>query len=170
MPWADPQVAATAEGCDITLDWLLAGRNTLYLCAPLGDESRIGPVFSTLLNDLIGQAFDRANRTAILDSRLLDEAANTPLPKLPEWASTVTGAGLQLVTVWQSKAQLDQTYGRHADTVLTNHRTKLIYPSGLSDSPRSTTSASSSAPNTSALTSRTDGGVAQRTASRSERR
>jgi type IV secretory pathway TraG/TraD family ATPase VirD4 len=37
------------------------------------------------------------------------------------------------VTVWQSKAQLDQIYGRDADNVLTNHRTKLVYPSGLSD-------------------------------------
>jgi type IV secretion system protein VirD4 len=63
----------------------------------------------------------------------IDEAANTPLPKLPQWASTVSGAGIQLVTVWQSKAQLDELFGRQADNVLTNHRTKLIYPSGLSD-------------------------------------
>ena len=47
--------------------------------------------------------------------------------------STITGAGIQLVTVWQSKAQLDQAYGKDADNVLTNHRTKLIFPSGLSD-------------------------------------
>lgn len=136
-PWADPDVAASAEGCDITLDWLLAGRNTLYLCAPLGDETRIGAVFAVLLHDLVTQAFDRYNRLGEpLEPRLLvllDEAANTPLPKLPQWASTVTGAGVQLVTVWQSKAQLDQIYGRDADDVLTNHRTKLIYPSGLSD-------------------------------------
>lgn len=32
-----------------------------------------------------------------------------------------------------SIAELDQLYGRDADNVLTNHRTKLIYPSGLSD-------------------------------------
>lgn len=136
-PWADPDIAASAEGCDITLDWILAGKNTLYLCAPLGDETRIGVVFSVLIHDLMTQAFDRYNRGGDrLDPKLLvllDEAANTPLPNLPQWASTVTGAGIQLVTVWQSKAQLDQTYGRDADTVLTNHRTKLIYPSGLSD-------------------------------------
>lgn len=83
-PWADPAIAATADGCEITLDWLL------------GD-------------------------------------ANTPLPKLAQWASTVTGAGIQLVTVWQSKAQLDTTYGKDAETVLTNHRSKLIYPSGITD-------------------------------------
>jgi type IV secretory pathway TraG/TraD family ATPase VirD4 len=35
--------------------------------------------------------------------------------------------------VWQSKAQLDHTYGANADNVLTNHRKKLILPSGLSD-------------------------------------
>jgi type IV secretion system protein VirD4 len=136
-PWADPDVAASADGCDITLDWLTAGNNTLYLCAPLGDETRIGLVFAVVLHDLITQTFDRYNRTAQpTDPKLLiilDEAANTPLPKLPQWASTVTGAGMQLVTVWQSKAQLDQLYGRDADNVLTNHRTKLVYPSGLSD-------------------------------------
>lgn len=136
-PWADPGVADSAEGCDITLDWLLSGSNTLYLCAPLGDELKVGVVFAVLLHDLITQAFERYNRTGErLDPRLLillDEAANTPLPKLPQWSSTVTGAGIQLVTVWQSKAQLDQIYGRDADNVLTNHRTKLVYPSGLSD-------------------------------------
>lgn len=136
-PWADPAIAATADGCDITLDWLLADANTLYLSAPLGDETRIGIVFAVLLHDLITQAFDRFNRTGkVLNPRLLvllDEAANTPLPRLPQWSSTVTGAGIQLVTVWQSRAQLDTTYGKDADTVLTNHRSKLIYPSGITD-------------------------------------
>ncbi len=136
-PWTDPGLAASADGCDITLDWLTSGDNTLYLSAPLGDEGRLGVVFSVLLQDLIGQAFVRANRGETpTDRRLLvvlDEAANTPLPKLPQWAATVAGAGIQLVTVWQSKAQLDQAYGKDADNVLTNHRTKLIFPSGLSD-------------------------------------
>jgi type IV secretion system protein VirD4 len=136
-PWTDPGLASSADGCDITLDWLTSGDNTLYLSAPLGDEGRLGVVFSVLLQDLIGQAFVRANRGgAQTDRRLLvvlDEAANTPLPKLPQWAATVTGAGIQLVTVWQSKAQLDQAFGKDADNVLTNHRTKLIFPSGLSD-------------------------------------
>jgi type IV secretion system protein VirD4 len=136
-PWADPQIAASADDTTITLEALLAGNNTLYLCAPLGDESRLGLVFAAVLHDLTLQAFDRYNRTgspadpALL--LLIDEAANTPLPKLPQWASTVSGAGIQLVTVWQSKAQLDELYGRQADNVLTNHRTKLFYPSGLSD-------------------------------------
>lgn len=31
------------------------------------------------------------------------------------------------------RAQLDTTYGKDAETVLTNHRSKLIYPSGITD-------------------------------------
>lgn len=134
-PWANPKIAATADTCDVTLDWLLGGANTLYLCAPLGDN-RLGLVFSSILQDLIEQAFARSNRDGPPERRLLallDETANTPLPKLPQWASTVTGAGIQLVTVWQSKAQVDRIHTDDADTVLTNHRTKLVYPSGLSD-------------------------------------
>ncbi len=136
-PWADPVIADSAEDCQLTLDWLLAGTNTLYLVAPLGDDSRIGLVFAAVLHDLISDAFSAYNRRGTpLDPRLLvvcDEAANTPLPKLPQWAATVSGAGIQLVTVWQSRAQLDTAYGRDADSVLTNHRSKLFYPSGLTD-------------------------------------
>jgi type IV secretion system protein VirD4 len=134
-PWANPRVRASAAGCDIDLDWLTNGSNTLYLCAPLGDHKN-GVIFSAVLQDIIDQAFVRANLGRPLVPRLLlcvDETANTPLWKLPEWASTLTATGTQLVTVWQSKAQMDELFGHHADTLLTNHRTKLIFPSGLSD-------------------------------------
>jgi len=34
--------------------------------------------------------------------------------QLPEWASTLAGIGVQLVTLWQSTAQVDAIYGRPA--------------------------------------------------------
>jgi type IV secretion system protein VirD4 len=124
------------DGCDIDLDWLCSGNNTLYVCAPLVDQGRLAPVLGGLITDLVNQAYDRYLRTnEVLDPALLlvlDEAGNTPLHKLPQWASTIAGLGVQLVTVWQSKAQLDETYRRQADTILTNHLTKLFY-AGLSD-------------------------------------
>ena len=132
-PWADPGVAASARRCDIDLAWLHRGANTLYVCAPIDDQRRLAPVFGGLLNDIVRQAFDHANRTGRpLDPPLLlviDEAGNTPLRSLPEYASTVAGIGILLVTIWQSKAQLDTTYGRAADTILTNHLTKVFYAS-----------------------------------------
>jgi len=132
-PWADPGVAASADDSDVDLDWLCAGPNTLYICAPIDDQKRLQSVFGGLLGDLIRQAFAHANRTGKpLDPPLLvviDEAGNTPLRSLPEYASTVAGIGILLVTIWQSKAQLDVAYQRAADTILTNHLTKVFYTS-----------------------------------------
>lgn len=136
-PWADPDVAAVSKRCDIDLNWLLSGTNTLYLATPVADQDRLAPVLGGLINDLVNQAFERTSRhRARLNPTLLlvlDEAANTPLRKLPAWASTVAGIGIQLVTVWQSKSQLEAIYGAHADTILTNHLTKLFF-TGMSDS------------------------------------
>ena len=135
-PWADPGVAAAARGASVDLDWLLEGCNTLYLCAPIEDQQRLAPAFGGCLNDLVKQVYLRVASTGRpLDPPLLiviDEAGNTPLRALPEFASTLAGLGVLLVTIWQSLAQLQAGYGRQADTILTNHLTKLFY-AGLSD-------------------------------------
>ena len=146
-PWTDPGVAATApspkgwrtgrrgaEGID--LPWLLSGANTVYLCSPIEDQRRLAPAFGGLLNDLINQAYRHVAQTGKpLDPPLLiviDEAGNTPLRSLPEYASTLAGIGVLLVTIWQSLAQIDVAYGKAGDTILTNHLTKVFY-AGLSD-------------------------------------
>jgi type IV secretion system protein VirD4 len=112
------------------------GGNTLYLCAPIEDQRRLAPAFGGLLNDLINQVYRHVARTGKpLDPPLLvviDEAGNTPLRALPEYASTLAGLGVLLVTIWQSLAQIQAAYDRQADTILTNHLTKLFY-AGLSD-------------------------------------
>lgn len=135
-PWADPGVEAVSTTNEIDLDWLLEGENTLYVCAPLADGVRLSPVLGGLIGDLMNQAFERASRTrGALNPTLLvvlDEAANTPQRQLPEWASTLAGIGVQLVTIWQSKSQIDAIYGRQADTILTNHVTKVFF-AGMSD-------------------------------------
>ncbi|MGH9186913.1 MAG: type IV secretory system conjugative DNA transfer family protein, partial [Acidimicrobiales bacterium] len=126
----------SARADTINLEWLQAGPNTVYVCAPIEDQRRLAPAFGGLLSDLIRQAYLRVSRSGRpLDPPLLvviDEAGNTPLRALPEYASTLAGIGVLLVTIWQSVAQLDSGYGRAADTILTNHLTKVFY-SGLSD-------------------------------------
>jgi type IV secretion system protein VirD4 len=133
--WQDPQVAATALRQDISLDWLLEGSNTLYLCGPMHEQARLSAVFGGLLGDLFQQAYQRAGRNNMpLPSTLivLDEAGNTPARWLPQVASTCAGIGILLVTIWQSKAQIDHAYGQQADAVVTNHGSKVIF-SGVSD-------------------------------------
>jgi len=155
-PWSDPGVAASARPAHVTPDkdhpprtgkkgegqidlaWLLKQdqQNTVYLCSPIEDQRRLAPAFGGLLNDLINQAYRHVAATGKpLDPPLLvviDEAGNTPLRSLPEYASTLAGLGVLLVTIWQSLAQLNAAYGPQSDTILTNHLTKLMY-AGLSD-------------------------------------
>lgn len=134
--WQDPGVAASAQACDIDLNWLMAGKNTLYLCSPLHEQSRLATLFAGLLSDLVEQqAYEwvAKNKRPLPDLLVvLDEAANTPTRWLPNVASTCSGLGILLVTIWQSKAQIDAAYGIQADSVLTNHGTKVIF-SGVSD-------------------------------------
>lgn len=135
-PWAEPGVAASSRGDSVDLDWLLDGPNTLYLCAPVDDQERLVPAFGGLLNDIIRHVYLRVAACGRpIDPPLLvviDEAGNTPLRSLPQYASTLAGMGVLLVTVWQSLAQIEKAYGRHTGTILTNHPSKVFY-GGLCD-------------------------------------
>jgi type IV secretion system protein VirD4 len=135
--WSDPGVAETSIEQEIDLDWLMGGEGprTLYLCAPAHEQQRLSAVFGGLLGDLFQQAYEKAGREGQLAKPLLivmDEAGNTPCKWLPGYASTCAGIGIQLITVWQSKSQIDHAYGKLGDSVLTNHGTKIFY-SGISD-------------------------------------
>lgn len=123
--WQDPDVATSAQHQEIDLKWLVKGANTLYLCGPLHEQDRLATVFGGLLGDLMQQAYEAAGKTetgALTPTLVvIDEAGNTPMRWLPQVVSTCAGIRLLLVTIWQSKAQIDATYGALADSVLTNH-------------------------------------------------
>jgi type IV secretion system protein VirD4 len=134
-PWLDPTVAQSARDCSIDLDWLLGASNTLYLCSPLYDAARLAPVLAGLLGDLFEQAYAKAaatNRAVGPVLVVIDEAGNWPLRDLPALASTCAGIGMQLMVIFQSKAQIDAAYGVRADIVLSNCLTKVFF-AGLSD-------------------------------------
>jgi len=136
--FADPIIAASADGCDLDVDALLQGANTLYLYAPANEQGRLRPLFELLVSTIITRAEELAARQpdGMLDPRLLvclDEAGNcAALAKLPELATTARGQGIQLVTIWHDLGQLQHRYGRRATTVLNGHRAKLFL-SGQAD-------------------------------------
>ena len=139
QPWEDPNISfasSAGAGSVVDLSMVLQGRNTLYVSTPLKDAARYSVVFGGLLGALLrDQAYDIANRYRRPLPDLLcviDEAGNTPLRWLPEVASTCSGIGVQLVTAWQSKAQIDATYQAQAGPMLTNHATKVFF-AGASD-------------------------------------
>ena len=136
--WSDPAVARTADGCEITPEWLLSGDNTLFIVSPTRDQARLRVVFACLVADLVNEAFDIATReggdlpTKLLV--LLDEAANIcPVKELPSWCSTCPSHGITLVTVWQDRSQQRQRYTPDgAETIWNNSGAKVIL-SGLAD-------------------------------------
>ncbi|MDQ1392142.1 MAG: type secretion system protein VirD4 [Acidimicrobiaceae bacterium] len=70
------------------------------------------------LGDLMEQSYERVGKSNEPIGPVLvvvDEAGNWPLSNLPGLASTCAGIGIQLILVYQSKAQIDAGYGRMAD-------------------------------------------------------
>lgn len=146
--WEDPYVAAasativvTGEGVEaeqpaMDMAMLLEGNNTLYLVQPLKSAERFSVLFGGLIGDLLrDQAYDISKRVGgpiPATLAVIDEAGNTPLRWLPEVASTCSGIGIQLVTVWQSLAQMRAIYQAQTESLLTNHGSKIFF-SGLSD-------------------------------------
>jgi type IV secretion system protein VirD4 len=131
--YADPGVLAHSEMSEISPTRLLdGGCHTLYLSATVREQRRLRPVFVTLLESVIEEAYRQAARRGKpIDPPLLivlDEAANiAPLPDLDVIAATGAGHGVQLVTVLQDLAQAHERWGRdRAQTIVNNHRAKLI--------------------------------------------
>ncbi|MCP3859391.1 MAG: type IV secretory system conjugative DNA transfer family protein, partial [Phycisphaeraceae bacterium] len=133
--WEDPYVAAASatevptkggvlarQAMDLRL--LLTGNNTLYLVQPLKSVERFAVLFGGLIGALLrDQAYEiskRAGEPIPPTLAVIDEAGNTPLRWLPDVASTCSGIGIQLVTVWQSLAQMRAIYQAQTDSLLTN--------------------------------------------------
>ncbi|MDA8391303.1 MAG: type IV secretory system conjugative DNA transfer family protein [Actinomycetota bacterium] len=134
--FADRPPAPASRSVDIG-QLLAGGSDTLYLCAPAHDQSRLRPLFSSLIEEVLRRAYSAATRSGAPLARpllvVLDEAANiAPLADLDTLAATAAGHGIQLLTVFQDLAQVAARYGVRAATVFNNHRAKLIL-SGVSD-------------------------------------
>ncbi len=136
--YGNEQVAAWTEGHNLDVDYFLRGGNTIYLYAPAHQQRLLRPLFETITQQVVAAAQERAAKSpdGMLSPRLglfLDEAGNcAALSELDVLTTTARGQGIQLVTVWHDRSQLEARYGTKASTILNNHRAKLFL-SGLAD-------------------------------------
>ena len=136
--YGNERVSASTDGHDLDLEHFLEGDNTIYLYAPAHHQRLLRPLFETITQQVVAAAQEQAalSPDGMLSPRLglfLDEAGNcAALSDLDVLATTARGQGIQLVTVWHDKSQLEARYGPTASTILNNHRAKLFL-SGLAD-------------------------------------
>ena len=112
---------------------VLDEQQTLYLVGSADDQEVLGPLFVALIQSIVREAQRRYITTgAALAPPLmlmLDEAAHVaPLPNLPTIAATGAGQGIQVVSVWQDLAQVEDRYGRRARTLVNNHTARVFLP------------------------------------------
>lgn len=128
-PWLHPAIRTfTTPGPDtITLDWLRQPANTLYVIASIADSKDTSPALGAFIARLIHTALTNTTTNDPLPVLFaLDEMANIHFRDLPEWSSVAASAGIRLITVWQSLAQITALYADHAHTITNNHVTKLF--------------------------------------------
>jgi type IV secretion system protein VirD4 len=130
-------VESTTMLPQLDLDALLDGRQTLYLVGDEDDQKLLRPLFVGLIDAIMRRAALRTNRGQRAGRPLLvllDEAANSaPLQDLDRYASVARDRGVQLVTIWQDLAQVEERFGAdRARTIANNHQAKVILP-GVTD-------------------------------------
>ncbi|WP_196222603.1 type IV secretory system conjugative DNA transfer family protein [Micromonospora sp. CP22] len=118
---------------DFRVDDFFDGRaNTLYLCAPPEDQRILAPIFTTLIQRVIAEAYRRHNRGErhLPLLLLLDEAGNIArLENLDTLATSAAGTDIQLVTVFHDLAQMEAMYGEYrANSIANNHSALLLLP------------------------------------------
>jgi type IV secretion system protein VirD4 len=129
--YGDSAIAEETGAADFDPAQLVdGGSDTLFLYAPEGEQERLAPVFSTVIQMVrsAGQAI--AATQGQVDPALLvqlDEAGNVAaVPRLDSWAATGGGQGMQINAIFQDFAQVRRVYGQGADTVVNNFGAKLF--------------------------------------------
>jgi hypothetical protein len=127
----DTAVAAAAPGGDFDVDRLLASRGTVFLLGAA--DGQTAPLVAALTGHVARQARQLASVQphGRLDPPLtlaLDEAALIcPVP-LDQWTADMGGRGVTIHIAVQSRAQLEQRWGREGGAaILNNAGTVLIY-------------------------------------------
>lgn len=130
----------TARGELLDAKRFVAGRDTLYVCAPGDQQKLVAPVISALLQDLKAAAYEASAERSPLGIAgdvpmlfALDEVANiAPLNELP---GIVTQGGSQGVVVLACFQDLSQAAGRWPEEwkgFLSTFGAKLVFP-GIAD-------------------------------------
>lgn len=141
-PFLDPtlrELCSPAPGQDLDLRELIAEGGSLYLVAGQREAAGAVPVLTALAEEWLNTAREMAlqrhgERLDPPATAVLDELPNaTPIPGLPAIVSDSAGRGVLIHWAAQSKAQLDDTFGRTRAAMLLDNTTLMAVWGGLKD-------------------------------------
>jgi type IV secretory pathway TraG/TraD family ATPase VirD4 len=131
------------ERCDaggLRLADLLDGEaNTLYVCAPVSEQRLFMPLFTALVREVLTRVYEHnalhVETTLSLDFLLcLDEAGNIArLEDLDSLATTASGSGIQLISVFHDMSQLSHSYNVPRARLIANNHSGMIFLPGNRD-------------------------------------
>lgn len=133
------ELCSPAPGEEFDAQRFIGLGGTLYLIAGQREDGAIAPVLTALAEEWIDAARSMALRypNERLDppaTVVLDELpAATPIPDLPATQADSAGRGVLIHWAAQSKAQLDNTFGRDRATMLLDNTALMVVWGGLKD-------------------------------------
>lgn len=111
---------------------LVAGRDTVYICAPARYQELVAPIVVAFLDQARAGAYTSTARPAPL-TLVLDELANiAPIPDLPALVSEGGSQGVLTLGCLQDLSQARARWGPAADGFLSLFGAKLVLP-GIGD-------------------------------------
>ncbi len=143
--WANPLVDAATEENDFDIRRLRKEKITLYIGVSQDDLDTFSPVFNLLIQQIISLNTTKDGLPARFDEKgrvitgnpeiteqcllLLDEFCSLGrMHSLAKSISFLAGYNLRMMPIFQSEAQLIDTYGQHsAENFMENHAVKVFF-------------------------------------------
>jgi type IV secretion system protein VirD4 len=134
-PLLTEKIVRCFAGSDFTGKELITAKEpvtTVYLHWPESDVLAKRPLITLVWESLIQEMINTYDSSKREDCRpvllLIDEAANSPIPNLHQYASTLAGRGISVWAAYQDLSQIDGLYGKHkANTIKNNMDSKIFY-------------------------------------------
>ena len=134
-PLLTDHVIRCFNGSDVTIEDILYSKEpiTVYLRWPEADLLALSPlirlVWDSLINGLITGYDNVGGKNCQPSLVVIDEAGRTEIPNLYHYISTVRSRRISMLLAFQSKSQLEATYGKaRAEDIRNNCETQIWFP------------------------------------------
>lgn len=122
--WQHAEMITNSDRWSVPDDWV-ERKGTIYITYPFDALKGVGGVISAVIAGLMRQRIRTDARTPMTVA--VDELIAVGIGNIDTYLATVRSYGISIVSYIQDYAQLEQNYGKRADTILANSAYKIWY-------------------------------------------